>query len=63
MEEREFPETDVTKWVLRTKSAPLSASGTHEVVASGMSKGQLASLARLSYGPYWRQTYELVRRR
>jgi len=62
MEEREFPETDLTRWMLRTKSAPLSASGTHEIVAVTQHKSDLLNLARNIYGPAWRRTYEIVRR-
>lgn len=59
MGRREFPETDVTKYVLRTTNAPLSASGTHEVVASAVYKGDLERFASRVYGRQWRYNYEV----
>lgn len=61
-DEREFPETDCTKWVVRTKSAPLSATGTHEVIATFERKAGIPTYMSGQYGPYWRRTYEVVKR-
>lgn len=61
-EQRVFPETDTTKYVLRTKSAPLSASGTHEVVATAVYQSELRFLANAAYGPSWRRVYEIAPR-
>lgn len=61
-EVRRYPETDLTKWVLRTKCAPLSASGTHEVVLAAETKGDVRVMASALYGTFWRKTYEIARR-
>lgn len=61
-ENRAFPETDLTKFALRTKSAPLSRTGTHEIVATAEYQNQLIGYARIQYGPAWRRTYEIVPR-
>lgn len=61
-EERTFPTIDTTKWVLRTKSAPLSESGCHEIVMSARAKSELKMLARLVFGRQWTKDYEVVAR-
>jgi hypothetical protein len=62
MSTREFPETDTTNWVIRTKSAELSASGTHEIIASFESKINALWFAKEILGPRWRRTYEVKAR-
>jgi hypothetical protein len=61
-EVKHYGETDLTKWVLRTKSAPLSTTGTHEIVLAAETKGDVRVMASALYGTFWRKTYEIVRR-
>lgn len=58
----EFGSTDLTRYVLRTKNAPLSASGTHEIVATAEYKATLIALAKSEYGSAWRRTFEIVKK-
>lgn len=57
-----YPETDLTKWTLRFKHAPLTASGTHEVIGTFVTKQDGENFARVARGQKWRRTYELVRK-
>ena len=58
--ERVFPETDVTKFVLRTKYAMLTESGTHEVVATFLYKKNALGFATATYGKNWRREFEVL---
>ena len=57
--DRVFPTKDITKFMVRTKSAPLSATGCHEVIATFQFQHDATEFAQRKFGTSWHREYEI----